>query len=79
MFTVKHIDPGGCERVTLLVSVSFDPESGIVTGHGSMEGDVEWADGRIFVMNENGKTVSVYNLSLKKQEQHNGQRISHRR
>jgi hypothetical protein len=66
MLTVKHIGDDGHEKIVSIVSVSFDPEIGVLIGH-SFNGDTEWADGRAFIMNEQGKTVGVYHL--KKQEQ----------
>lgn len=67
--TLKHIDADGRENTVSLVSVSFDPESGIVTGRG-IPSEASWSSGRVFVMNDQGKTVANYNLD--KKEQHHG-------
>lgn len=71
MMTLKHITPGGHESVTSLVSVSYDPETNILIGHGTPSGDVEWRTGRAYVMNAHGKTVAAYSLDSTK-EQNNG-------
>ena len=66
MMTIKHIDAGGHEEVVSLVSASFDPETNILIGHGVAckdgLGELMWTQGRAFLMNEQGKTVAVYNL-----------------
>lgn len=62
MMTLKHIAVDGRESVVSLASVSFDPDRKVVIGHAPPERDREWKSGRVFVMNENGKTVATYNF-----------------
>lgn len=72
MMTLKHITPEGHERVITLASVSFDPETKILIGHGivdhtGLSKTQEWSDGRAYVMNDHGKTVATYYLNKKEQ------------
>lgn len=68
MMTLKHIDSDGHEDVVSLVSVSYDPETRIVVGHGTPDGVRQWTTGRAFVMNDHGKTVAVYNLNQQQEQ-----------
>lgn len=71
MLTVKHVENDGHESVMLVLSVSYDPKGEELVGYGSpgpdegarKDGVVRYASGRVYVMNENGKTVGVYNLN----------------
>jgi hypothetical protein len=70
MLTVKHRE-GGRERLVTVATVDF--EYGSLIGK-DLEG-VEVArfrSGRVWVMNDNGRTVGDYNLNagLKKEQQH---------
>ncbi len=60
MLTIKHIDEEGQETLTVAVSVKFDHRTGELIGYGA--GDRVYAPGHVYVMNEQGKTVSVYNI-----------------
>ena len=69
MVTVKQIAVNGKERVVQAVSVSFDPEQNEVIGHGvPEEGEVRYSSGHVYVMNENGKTVSSHNLWMRRKQ-----------
>lgn len=65
MMTIKHIAEDGKESVTSVNRVEFDQKLCQLTGH-VRDGDktitVHYDRGHAFVMNENGKTVAVYNL-----------------
>ncbi len=66
MYSIKHVDVSGVERVVAAVSVSYDPKKNELIGHGSpgpADGLVRFSSGHAYVMNDLGKTVSVYNLS----------------
>ena len=65
MFTVKHVGTNGSESIVSVNLVSFDKGANCLVGYGpnGME-FVRWDAGSAFVMNEQGKTVGVYNLSI---------------
>jgi hypothetical protein len=63
MMTLRYMDPGGHEDIIPLVSASFDPETKVLLGHGTPDGEHEWTRGRAFLMNEHGKTVAVFRLN----------------
>lgn len=63
MLTIKRIGMDGRESVVQAVSVSMDHKTGQLIGHGPE--DVRFSSGHIYVMNEQGQTVSVYNLDKK--------------
>lgn len=66
MYSIKHVDDDGKENVVAAVSVGYDPKKNELTGYGSPgsgDGVVRYTSGRVFVMNEQGKTVSLYNLN----------------
>lgn len=67
MYSIKHIDDQGRENVVAAVSTSFDPVKNELVGYGSpgsdKDGVVRFDSGRVFVMNEMGKTVALYNLN----------------
>jgi len=66
MLTVKHVDTNGSENIVSVASVSFDKDANCLVGHGSSGvGSIRWNSGSAFVMNEEGKTVGVYNLNMK--------------
>lgn len=67
MMTLKYIDPDGREDVVSLASASFDPETKVLVGHGTPDGEHQWTHGRAFLMNDNGKTVATYYLDKKEQ------------
>ena len=62
MMTIKHIDTGGREKVISVVSVSFDPETKRLICHRPND-DVPLTQGKAFLMNDNGKTVSAFILN----------------
>lgn len=77
MFTIKHISLRGEERILQTATVRFEPgESAFVSADGrsghsgtpatvwiaGSTGEVPLTGGTIFVMNDNGKTVSRYDL-----------------
>jgi hypothetical protein len=74
MLTVKHVDIGGHESITLAETVIFDPAvgkdneypAGQVVAFGVpapiSDGCNRYSSGRVFVMNDFGKTVAVYRL-----------------
>jgi hypothetical protein len=72
--TIKHVEDNGHETVVTVNDVSFDPKDGCLIGYGSpgpdegarVNGMVRYNSGHAFVMNEQGKTVGVYNLRPKK-------------
>ena len=67
MFTVKHVDGRGNWKVSSAVDVAFDAERDVLTYTGA-NGPVEIDHGHVYVMNELGKTVSVYNPGKKEQK-----------
>ena len=74
MLTVRHVEKDGHEGVTEASSVHFDPAiganreypNGQVVAFGVPEhvadGCNRYANGVIYVMNENGSTVARFNL-----------------
>lgn len=75
MLTVKHIERSGYESVISALSVSKYPKatkeaacdsSGMVVAFGVINGlngnCTKFADGKIYIMNENGKTIANYDL-----------------
>lgn len=77
MLTIKHVDNDGTESVMMALSVSYDPRAEELVGYGSpgpdegarQNGVVRYASGRVYVMNENGKTVGAYNLNKQQQKE----------
>jgi hypothetical protein len=71
MLTVKHVDEDGTESIFEALSVAHDPDKCIFTGYGSpgpdegarKDGVLRYESGRVYVTNENGKTVGIYILS----------------
>lgn len=63
---IKYISVTGRETIASVVSVEFDPVAGELIGYGQT-GSLRYVDGRAFVMNDDGKTISVYHLQPKKQ------------
>lgn len=71
MLTIKQIERDGHEGIEMARQVSFIPGEGL-TAFGCpgpdegarAAGVVRYASGRIYVMNENGKTVATYDLDL---------------
>jgi hypothetical protein len=72
MYSIKHVEDNGYESVMSAVSVSFNPETNELIGYGSpgpdegarKDGVVRYSSGHAFVMNEQGKTVAVYNFRV---------------
>jgi hypothetical protein len=64
MLTIKYISETGRETVASVVSVEFDPIKNELIGYGPVgTNNLRYSSsGRAFVMNENGKTISTYNL-----------------
>ena len=65
MLTVKHIENSGVEAVFEVSEIRRMENGHLVFGQEKIV-----STGRIYVMNETGKTVAVYHLD--KQEQTNG-------
>ena len=72
MFTIKHIEKSGRESLETAESVSFEPAGeerrydSVVALGGTckVSGDYNrYASGKVYVMNDAGKTVSAYDLS----------------
>jgi hypothetical protein len=70
MLTINHIEANGHQSIRQAKWVSYDPDTKQLTaGNAIMDVKTEeqhhdtFANGRIYVMNENGKTVATYNLS----------------
>jgi hypothetical protein len=67
MFTIKRFDDVGWSLESAS-KVTFDAMTNLVTAHGvAGGGDKIYASGHIYVMNDFGKTVGVYDLDNKKQ------------
>lgn len=69
MLTVKHIMVGGKESVRTVTKVDYYPQGAPGNGYDSPvvfteapDGTATYEFGRIYVMNENGKTVASYHL-----------------
>lgn len=70
MYSIKHIEENGHESVMAAVSVSYDSKRNELIGYGSpgpdegarRDGVIRYASGNVYVMNDQGKTVAVYNL-----------------
>lgn len=81
MYSIKHIEDGQ-ECVMAVLSVSFNAKENVLIGYGSpgpdegprVGGVVRFSSGHAFVMNENGKTVAAYNLSIKNRSAPNGRK-----
>lgn len=70
MLTLRHVEQNGYESLVLAESASFDKKENILRGFGIpgsnaaiSNGVMAYGDGTVYVMNDNGKTVAVYNLS----------------
>lgn len=75
MLTVKHVEKSGYESVFEAETVQFTPTMpsaprgvSIFGSPGLDEGartgnHIQFSDGIVYVMNEGGKTIAVYNLS----------------
>lgn len=61
MYTLKHIDDSKKETLQAVTAVTFDHETSNLVGHGT-DGDKHYTGGVAYVMNDNGKTVGMYNL-----------------
>ncbi len=66
MVTIKHITNDGRERVFTVVSTERTPEGNLVFGTEEVI-----SSGRVYLMNDHGKTVADYDFD-KKQEQNHG-------
>lgn len=64
MYTIKHVDDGGRERLHEVNSVGFDHKTKELLGYGPTEETIvaRCVMGHAYVMNAQGKTVGVYNL-----------------
>jgi hypothetical protein len=70
MLTIKFVSTTGRETIASVVSVEFDPKKDELVGYGpNGSGSLRYSGGKAFVMNENGKTISVYSLRSKKYEE----------
>lgn len=68
MLTIKHINDDGHEVLVSVSSVTFAPDHHLLIGYGDVTRKAEvvrYDTGHAYVMNENGKTVSMYNLRTK--------------
>jgi hypothetical protein len=57
MQTIKHVEPNGRERLIEALSVERTPEGHLVFGT-----EERISTGKVYVMNEAGKTVAVYDF-----------------
>lgn len=64
--TAKHVHPSGAEDVHPAISVRYDP--GTITEPATLwirqadDSELPLTGGRVYVMNDAGKTVASYNL-----------------
>ena len=70
MYSLKHVDDEGKENIEAVVSVNFDHKKNELIGYDLPPGGVKVEkvrhdNGIVYVMNEAGKTVGVYNLRKK--------------
>ena len=66
MFTVKHVGTDGVESIVSVDSASFNKELNTLIGVGPNAMQfASWSSGLAYVMNEQGKTVAVYNLTMR--------------
>ena len=74
MFSLKHVDDNKIEHLVEAVSVSFNPKGNELIGYGSPGQDIEGVrkdgivrltSGHVYVVNDRGDTVGVYNLRTK--------------
>lgn len=68
MYTIKHVESDGMESTLAVLSVQYDSKTNTVVAP-APDGVTKYhyASGRLYVMNENGKTVGNYDLN---KEQH---------
>lgn len=65
MMTIKHVDHSGKESVVAVESTLFDKQQNCLIGCGPNRIElIRWTSGHAFVMNEQGKTVAVYNITM---------------
>jgi hypothetical protein len=70
MLTLKHVEPDGHEGIQTARELSFNESQKQLTAFGCpgpdegarRDGVVNYGTGRVYVMNDNGKTVAVYDL-----------------
>lgn len=72
MLTIKHVESQGHETIHQARTVSYQPKDAngalgtpeIVFGFDSpgMDGGLQFGDGTVYVMNDNGKTIATYRL-----------------
>ena len=62
MMTIKHVESNGRERVFQVDSVDRTPEGELVFGTSECI-----TSGKVYVMNDAGKTVAAYDFGDKKQ------------
>lgn len=63
MMTVKHVEPDGREHVFQIESLDRDAEGDIV-----LSTQQRITSGKLFVMNDAGKTVAMYDFNKKKEQ-----------
>jgi hypothetical protein len=63
-FTIRHIESNGHESVHAATFASFDPGVGASScGEKCIQSDTHrFNSGRVYVMNDGGKTVATYDL-----------------
>ena len=70
MYSIRHVEKNGYESISPARSVSLDPASKENRNRPALLAydekgechDAGFGDGIVYVMNENGKTIGVYNL-----------------
>lgn len=69
MMTVRRIDGDGNENVVSVITVGYNASTGLLHGIDAHGQPYEYGhDGQAFVMNENGKTVAIYNFKRRQEE-----------
>lgn len=58
MQTLKHVEPNGRERLIEALSIERTPEGHLIFGT-----EERISTGKVYVMNEAGKTVAVYDFA----------------
>ena len=67
MFTIKVVDRNQNWKIDPVHTVSYDASENKITAT-TAAGDAEYVSGRVYVMNDLGKTVAVYDLDNHQKE-----------
>jgi hypothetical protein len=74
MLTIRHVESCAHEQIFQVTDVSYQPENAggttapeTVFGYREPGHPLQFTDGLIYVMNDNGKTVAKYDLGARKQ------------